>query len=235
MNYASRLRNAFGSAASSKELFSSGRSNGLGLSLPRLFSSHANSSSYQHFSSPMFCTVGTPMQSFSVRSGTLFNHTVSPQVFNSSIITQEAKILTNRTQIVNESEEKDFVLPARIETSTNFVCTNEAMETESEVKVEQNLHSGVNSEVIKNLFDTNFLGITPIQHLDIFGEQSVANKLILPTYTNINEPLLAIKRTWQPKKIKRRRKHGFRHRMSTPAGRKIIKRRREKGRHFLAI
>ncbi len=39
-----------------------------------------------------------------------------------------------------------------------------------------------------------------------------------------------IKRTWQPKKIKRVRKHGFLAKSSTVAGRKILAARRAKGR-----
>ena len=42
-----------------------------------------------------------------------------------------------------------------------------------------------------------------------------------------------MKRTYQPKKRKRMRTHGFRARMSTRAGRAIIKARRLKGRHKL--
>lgn len=43
------------------------------------------------------------------------------------------------------------------------------------------------------------------------------------------------KRTWQPKKVKRVRKHGFLKRMATHDGRNTIKRRRQKGRKVLAI
>ena len=43
------------------------------------------------------------------------------------------------------------------------------------------------------------------------------------------------KRTWQPKRKKRLRVHGFLKRMSTSSGKNILNSRRSKGRHKLTV
>jgi large subunit ribosomal protein L34 len=44
-----------------------------------------------------------------------------------------------------------------------------------------------------------------------------------------------VKRTWQPKKRRRLRVHGFRRRMLSRGGRNVLKARRAKGRHQLTV
>ncbi|OWZ18430.1 Ribosomal protein L34 [Phytophthora megakarya] len=77
-------------------------------------------------------------------------------------------------------------------------------------------------------------GISRVQIDDFLPQLDQIGELECPT-ESVNEPLQAIKRTYQPSVLRRKRKHGFRTRRVSISGRKVLKRRFNKGRWRMSL